>query len=116
MPRFIDKRVMARPRARAEFKRSTEEAFRNGSRGTAHEFTLHSRSWRTDPRAVTLPVHMWHGDADVIVRIETARWLAERYPDARATWLKDEGHLLFVDHAEEVIAVIAEAARTAVPT
>jgi pimeloyl-ACP methyl ester carboxylesterase len=113
-PKFIDKRVMSRPRAREQFKRSTVEAFRNGSRGAAHEFTLHSRSWRTDPATVAMPVHMWHGDADTIVPFETARWLAERYPDARATWLPGEGHLLFVDHAGEVISVVADAARTAV--
>jgi len=113
-PRFIDKRVMSRPRVRAQFKREVVEAFRNGSRGAAHEFVLHSRSWRTKPADVTLPVHMWHGDADVIVKIETARWLAERYPDARPAWLRGEGHLLFVDHAEDVIKIVAEASR--VPT
>jgi pimeloyl-ACP methyl ester carboxylesterase len=114
MPRFIDKRVMARPRMREQFHRSTVEAFRNGSRGAAHEFTLHSRSWRTDARSVSMPVHLWHGDADTIVPFETAQWLAARYPDARATWLPGEGHLLFVDHAEDVMRVIVAASRNAV--
>jgi pimeloyl-ACP methyl ester carboxylesterase len=115
LPRFIDKRVLSRPRARAQFRREIVEAFRNGSRGAAHEFALHSRSWRTDPRSVTMPVYMWHGDADTIVPFETAVWLSQRYPDARATWLPGEGHLLFVDHAEEVMRVIAEAPALASP-
>jgi pimeloyl-ACP methyl ester carboxylesterase len=112
-PQYIDKRVMSRPRVRAQFKRVAVEAFSNGSRGTAHEYVLHSRSWRTDPRTVTMPVHMWHGDADTIVRFETAQWLAGRYPDARATWLPGEGHLLFVDHGEEVMRIVAAASRGA---
>jgi pimeloyl-ACP methyl ester carboxylesterase len=115
LPRFIDRRVMSRPRIREQFKREITEAFRNGSRGAAHEFVLHSRSWRTDPRAVAMPVYLWHGDADTIVPFATARWLAERYPDARATWLPGEGHLLFVDHAEDVIQIVAEASRIATP-
>jgi pimeloyl-ACP methyl ester carboxylesterase len=91
-------------------KRVAVEAFRGGSRGAAHEFTLHARSWKTDVRTIAMAVHMWHGDQDAIVRVETARWLAGQLPDARATWLAGEGHLLFVDHAEEVMRVVAEAA------
>ncbi len=114
-PRVIDKRVMSRPRVREQFKHEFVEAFRNGSRGAAHEFILHAKAWRTDPRAIGMPVHLWHGDADTIVPFETAQWLADRLPDARATWLPGEGHLLFVDHAEDVMRIVAEAAKARAP-
>lgn len=111
MPKFVDKRVMSRPRLRELFKRELTEAFRNGSKGTAHEYRLHARPWQMDVRTMTTPVHLWHGDADTIVKFETAQWLAAQIPDCRATWLPGEGHLLFVDHAAEVMQIVADASR-----
>jgi pimeloyl-ACP methyl ester carboxylesterase len=41
-----------------------------------------------------VPVHLWHGEADVLIPPVMGRYLAGRIPGCRATFLPGSGHLL----------------------
>lgn len=105
-PRFIDPRVLSRPQMRTAFKRDLVEAFQHGSRGAAHEYVLFSRPWQFALDEITMPVRLWHGDADKIVPIEVGRFVAAAIPNCDATYFAGEGHLLFVDHTAEIAAAL----------
>lgn len=111
MPRYIDARVMSSPQHRAAFKRDVVEAFRHGSRGAAQEYASFPKPWGFRPDDIATHVDLWHGDADVIVPVRVGRYMAAAIPDCAATFYPGEGHLLFVDHTEEIIAAIRASAR-----
>lgn len=81
-----------------------QEAFKTGTRGVAVDFqVLFARGWGFDPADITVPVQIWHGEADGNVPIEDGRRLGWMIPDAVFEEVPGEGHLLFVDHAAEIL-------------
>lgn len=51
------------------------------------------RQWGFDLDEIRVPVDLWHGDADLMVPIAHARWLADHIPDARPHLMDGHGHL-----------------------
>ena len=53
-----------------------QEAFRQGSDAAYRDMLLVSRPWRLDLSKLTVPVFMWHGEADTLVPIAPAKAFA----------------------------------------
>lgn len=51
-----------------------------------------SHDWGFDPRDVTQPVFMWHGDDDKCVPISHSEWYEANLPNAKLTVARGEGH------------------------
>lgn len=63
--------------------------------------------WGFDPTAPGAPVHVWQGDADLMVPFAHGEWLAGRVPGARGRLLSGEGHVsLLADHADEALEAL----------
>jgi pimeloyl-ACP methyl ester carboxylesterase len=88
---------------RAAYAPMTAEAIRTGSRGCVLDYRLQSLPWGFDPVEITGPMHLWHGDADRFVSPPHAEWLAVRIPNAIMQWCPGEGHLLILDHIEQIL-------------
>lgn len=113
MPRSIDRTVMKRSDVREAFAEEVREALRPGGRAMAQDLVLFSRPWGFTPRDVgAVPVRLWHGDADGVVPVSTGRYFAREIPGCRATFVARGGHMMIIDHAVEIMAAIAEAARS----
>ncbi|HWI61143.1 MAG TPA: alpha/beta hydrolase, partial [Symbiobacteriaceae bacterium] len=82
------------------------EAFRQGVRGNSWETALVSRPWGFSVAEIRVPVHLWQGDADANVPLGMGRWLATNIPGCQARFCPGEGHLLFVDHWEEILMAL----------
>lgn len=77
-----------------------KEAFRQGSDGTYRDMLLVSRPWRLDLNKITVPVFMWHGEADNLMPIAPARGFAKLIPGCETHFIPDAGHLLL--ESEEI--------------
>jgi len=97
-----DKAMFAQPNVKRQFEQMVVEAFRQGTRGAAHDLTIEARPWGFSLQEIKLPVAIWHGEDD-IVPIQEARLLAEAIPNVRSRFFPNEGHLLLVSHFEEVL-------------
>jgi len=97
-----DKAMFAQPNVKRQFEQMVVEAFRQGTRGAAHDLTIEARPWGFSLHEIVLPVAIWHGEDD-IVPIQEARLLVEAIPNARGRFFPNEGHLLLVSHFEEVL-------------
>ncbi len=97
-----DKAVLARPEVRQTFQGDIAEAFRCGSRGPARELSLLARPWGFRLEDIQTEVHIWHGEADVVVSPSMGRHLASAIPNSRARFYPGEGHLLAVSRMEEI--------------
>ncbi len=106
-------RIAGDDRLRDQLGENINTAFATGSRGVALDFQLlFARPWGFDPANITVPVDVWHGDADGNVPVEDGRRLARSIPDATFEEVAGAGHLLFVDHAATILRSIREDSST----
>ena len=101
-----DRAVFLRPEVQALLLDDAREALRDGVRGAAHEIVLFSRPWDVPLAAIGMPVHLWHGEADIQVPVAIARRMAAAIPDCRARFLPDAGHLWVLDHLDEILCTL----------
>lgn len=112
MPRSIDRQVMKRRDVREAFAEEVREALRPGGKAMAQDLVLFSRPWGFSPKDVgVVPVRLWHGDKDKVVPVRIGRYFAREIPGCRATFVEGGGHMMIIDHAFEIMAAVAEAAR-----
>jgi pimeloyl-ACP methyl ester carboxylesterase len=104
----VDQEIVSRPEVKAMLLENYREATRNGLRGFAQDSTILSNPWGFRPEEITIPVDLWHGEADANVSISAARYLAEAIPDCRARFLPGKGHWLFYECWEEILSTILE--------
>ena len=98
-----DRRWLAMRSVKIEAESTLAEAFRAGAAGYAHDVRLLSRPWDFSLRAVTAPVHLWHGDEDNVIPLHHAMYLASMLPDATLRICQGEGHMVMWSHLGEVL-------------
>src|SRR3546814_12939343 len=83
------------PRAILQLK----EAFRQGGDGAYRDLMLVSHAWGLDLAANTVPTFLWHGTADTLVPVSSARAFARHIPHCEAHFIEDAGHQLQIGRA-----------------
>lgn len=85
------------------------EAFRQGSAGVYHDMMLVSHAWGLDLETNTVPVFLWHGTADTLLPVSSARTFAQLIPGCEAHFIQDAGHMLLAnkDVSSEMMGRIA---------
>ena len=74
------------------FRRMEREAFRQGSRGAAHEAAIAFRAWDIDVAEVRVPTYIWLGAEDIFVSNEMGAYLARSIPKAELHLIPGKGH------------------------
>ncbi len=86
------------------FGRNVAEAFRQGGRGPAHDYTLEARPWGVPLDQIRVPIEICHGQDDRLVSPQASRILAGALPDATTHFVPGEGHLLMAgNHAKDAL-------------
>jgi pimeloyl-ACP methyl ester carboxylesterase len=73
------------------------EAFRQGVVGYAQDMYVQGQPWPFDPAAITVPVHLVHGELDTVVAPAHSRHTAELIPESTLHMLPGHGHLTIMD-------------------
>jgi pimeloyl-ACP methyl ester carboxylesterase len=102
-----DRRVLTRREIADVFVLEAKQAPPTAARAAAQDFALFARPWRFRLEDIRVPVHVWHGDADVNVPLSHGRAQADRIPNAKLHLCPGEGHMLFADHAPEILRAAA---------
>jgi pimeloyl-ACP methyl ester carboxylesterase len=93
-----DAGVLSRPAVRSALMASPSAV-----RAAAQEFGLFARDWGFQLEDITVPVQVWQGDADLNVPVAHAERQAAAIPRAVLHLVPGEGHMMFVDHFEEIL-------------
>lgn len=102
-----DQAVLADPLVRGAIVASFAEAFHAGAAGPAYELGLFTTAWDIDPARVSVPVQLWHGDADRTVPVAMGRRHAERLPRVEPHFIAGEGHFsLIVRYMRTILAAL----------
>jgi pimeloyl-ACP methyl ester carboxylesterase len=100
-----DAQILARPEIRQNLLDGAVEAMRQGGRGPATEMQLlFARPWGFRLEDIVSEVHLWYGDADALVPLQTGRYLARTIPHAHLTVCAGEGHMLYATRWEELLS------------
>jgi len=111
-----DRLVVSEPRARRRFIAMLRDALRQGPEGTARDLELAARWWAVAPPARSVPIHLWHGEADVDSPPAIARYLQERLPGATLETFPGEGHVsAVIRHADAIVRTLGRDLVTAGP-
>ncbi len=103
-----DAATLRRPEVRAAFLSDMRSASRSTGAAIARDYALFVRDWGFRLDDITVPVHLWHGDADRDVPVVQARRQAEAIPGAVLHVVPGEGHLLLASRLGEILRVLVE--------
>jgi len=87
-----DKQTLASPQLREALTASSVEALRRGVRAAAADGLLYGRPWGFLLEEIRAPVHLWHGELDVVVPSAMGHYLARTIPGCRARFYPQDGH------------------------
>jgi pimeloyl-ACP methyl ester carboxylesterase len=108
-PSAVDVPILARPDVRAALTEMFREGGRQGVGGLVADWIALSLPWGFALADVTAPVTVWHGELDDLVRPAHARYLAAVLPHARLVLFPQDGHLLLLQHWDEILAAVSPA-------
>lgn len=84
------------------------QAIKQGMGGFIDDDLAGTRPWGFDPKDITVPVLLVHGEADRTVPVSHAKWLASRIAGAEA-WLRPgHGHISILAEAPAALGWLAE--------
>jgi pimeloyl-ACP methyl ester carboxylesterase len=102
-----DLEVLNRPEVAAAFVDDYRRMSSTGAMAAAQDFSLFATDWGFRLEDIATPVHLWHGGEDRNVPLSHGRLQAERIPGAVLHECPGEGHLLVVDHLEEILRTVS---------
>ncbi|HEY8217473.1 MAG TPA: alpha/beta hydrolase [Acidimicrobiia bacterium] len=101
-----DLEVLNQPDIRAATLREFQRSTLGSAAAAAQDFALFSRDWGFRLEDISVPVHVWQGDADRNVPAAHARLLARSIPNAQLHECPGEGHMLIFDRLEDILRTL----------
>ena len=98
-----DKAIFADENFRRMYIANLSEALRQGLTGLAYDMSLIAQPWGFDPSAIKTRVSLWHGAQDINAPIAMGHHLAQLITQCQTHFFPDEGHLLTVNHWQEIL-------------
>ncbi len=106
-----DKKIMLNSNTRDCMTNKTLEAFRQGTKGPAHDFKLYAKPWgfRLEDIPVEVRVFIFHGELDTNVPISMAKKMSSLIPNCYAKFYPQEGHLsVYINYFQEILTLLLD--------
>ena len=87
------------------------EAFRQGVAGYAQDMVIQGRPWSFEPRTITVPVQIHHGELDTLTPVAHARHTADLIPGSTLVVWPEHGHISLITKIPEIAANLLGAPR-----
>jgi pimeloyl-ACP methyl ester carboxylesterase len=83
---------------------SQRRAWRGSVKGVLLDARIYAEPWGFAIEDVQVPVRLWHGTEDRAFAVQLAKEIADRLPNCKARFIKDEGHYsLPIRHIREIL-------------
>src|SRR6266576_2953966 len=105
----VDAAILSRPEVRELFINDAVRSSRTAGAAAVQDFELFAKDWGFDLGAIEIPVQIWQGDADRNVPPHHARLLHDAIPGSVLHEVAGEGHLMALDHVEDIGAGLKSA-------
>ncbi|MFW9779970.1 MAG: alpha/beta fold hydrolase [Candidatus Heimdallarchaeota archaeon] len=101
-----DQILVKKPEIKERMIDKTREAYREGCRGPAHDFTLFAKPWGFALEEISpdIRVSLFHGKKDTAVPIQIAQKISSSIPNCEPTFYEEEGHIsVWVNRFADII-------------
>lgn len=98
-----DKQLYYDSRIRNTTIKNYREAFRTGYKGAALDLQLYTHPWGLDVNDIKAKVYLWYGEDDKNVTLAMGKYYATHIPRSVLTVYPNEGHLISITHAEQIL-------------
>jgi pimeloyl-ACP methyl ester carboxylesterase len=106
-----DTALLADEQVGAALTAALAEAFRQGVTGYAQDVLVQGQPWPFDPDGIVVPVHVLHGEQDVLLPLAHSRHTAEVIRGATLSMLPGHGHLTTLSELPPMASALARAQR-----
>lgn len=89
-----------------EMETNMQEAFRQGRKAAVMDLKLYTDDWGFRLQDIRAKVFLWYGDADQQVPLAMGEYYASQIPKSKLTIYPNEGHLLGMTHAKEILQAL----------
>jgi pimeloyl-ACP methyl ester carboxylesterase len=103
-----DVRIVDRPDVRALLQDDISHASRTTGMSATQDFEIFANDWGFDLTTITVPLHLWQGDADRNVPPLHAQILHEQIKGSVLHVVPRQGHFMFYDHLDGILASLSE--------
>lgn len=93
----VDLETLKNDELTKRFIAALKEALKNGYKGAKEDAKIYKRDWGFELKDVEHEVLLWHGEKDINVKIETAKYVAAQLPNCISNFYPNEGHLSLID-------------------
>ncbi|KAA5544068.1 alpha/beta fold hydrolase [Adhaeribacter rhizoryzae] len=94
------------PKLATMFQQATLDVYAQGAEGIYRDARTISGPWGFHLEDITVPTYQWHGSLDKLWPLATAYFLDERLPHNTLKIFKNEAHLLYLNHWQEIIKTL----------
>jgi pimeloyl-ACP methyl ester carboxylesterase len=101
-----DIEILKRPEIRSMLETGATRASRTAWRAAAQDMELFASEWGFDLGSISVPVHLWQGDADRTVPPSHATLMHRLIPGSQLHECPGEGHFLVVDRIVEIATLL----------
>ena len=98
-----DVAVIERPDVRAAVRDDIAHPSSTAGRSAVQDLRLEQRPWGFSLREIPMAVHVWHGESDRNVVVESGVYQAHEIPGATLHKIAGEGHWLYCVHFDEIL-------------
>jgi len=100
----VDKTIMQDVQIGEAFLNTLSESFRTGHKGAKQEAKMYKKEWGFDPSGIKHKIYLFHGEQDLNVKIESAKYLVKLLPDCKSKFYPNEGHMSLINnHIDEIL-------------
>lgn len=107
--RETDRAILSRPEVWDGVRKTLSEGFAGGC-GAIQDLKIFGEPWNIPFDAIRAPAFIWQGTADVHVPFAASRRLCDLIPGCRFIELKGQGHYWVIDHIDDVLQTLKNAA------
>ena len=94
------------PHLAAMFQQAAQDVYAQGAEGIYYDARAVSGAWGFHLEDITVPTYQWHGSLDQLWPLPTAYFLDQRLPHNTLKIFKNEAHLLYLNHWQEIIKTL----------
>lgn len=102
----VDRSLLVNPAMLNRLHRSIGEGFRQGYKGPELDLKLYTSDWGFDLSKIRAKTYLWYGEKDRNASLAMGQYYASQIPGSKLTVYPNEGHLVSVSHAEEILKTL----------